>query len=49
VDTRELPPEAEDAGMTAVSTIWNIAVKYASQETAAVRQEADDTRKRMTE
>lgn len=49
VETRELPPEAEDAGMTAISTIWNIAVKYANQEVAAVRQEAEDTKKRLGE
>lgn len=49
VETRELPPEAEDAGMTAITTIWNVAVKYANQETAAVRQEAEDTKKRLTE
>lgn len=46
-ETKELPPEAEDAGMQAITTMWNVAVKYASQETAAVRQEADDTKKRM--
>lgn len=49
VETRELPPEAEDAGMTAITTIWNVAVKYANQETAAVRQEAEDTKKRLSE
>ena len=47
VDMKELPPEAEDAGLTAITTIWNIAVKHASQETAAVRQEAEDTKKRL--
>lgn len=47
VDLKELPPEAEDAGLTAITSIWNIAVKHASQETAAVRQEAEDTKKRL--
>lgn len=49
VDTRELPPEAEDAGMTAITTIWNVAVRYANEEKAAMRQEHEDTKKRLSE
>lgn len=49
VDTRELPPEAEDAGMTAITTIWNVAVRYANEEKAAMRQENEDTKKRLSE
>jgi septal ring factor EnvC (AmiA/AmiB activator) len=47
VDAKALPPEAENAALTAITTLWNIAVKYATQETAAVRQEAEDNRQRL--
>ena len=43
IDAKDLPPEAEDAAMTAITAIWNIATKHAAKETAAVRQELTDT------
>ena len=48
VTTSPLPPEAEDAAMVAITSIWAIATKHAKQETDAVRQEADDTKKTLS-
>lgn len=44
---RELPEEAENAALQAITTVWQIAVNYAWKETQAVQQELDDTKKRM--
>lgn len=45
----DLPEAAEQAGMTAITTIWNVAVKLANEEKAAMRQDHEDTKKRLSE
>jgi hypothetical protein len=47
VDTRTLPPEVEDAMMTAVMSVWNVANKAASGDLAAIKQDHADEVKRL--
>lgn len=46
-NVKSLPPEAEDAFMTSMTTIWNLAVKLASEETAHIKQIAEDNEKML--
>ncbi len=45
VEARAMPPEAEDAAMVAITSIWNIAANHAAKEVQAIQQEMDDMKK----
>lgn len=47
VDIRSLPETVENAAMTAITTIWNIATKIANEDIAALKEEHRAERKRL--
>lgn len=46
VDVRSLPEVVENAALTAITTIWNVANKEAREEIAAIKEEHKAERKR---
>lgn len=47
VDMRALPEAVENAALTAITTIWNVATKEASAEIAALKEDHKAEKKRM--
>lgn len=49
VDTRSVPQEVEDALLSTLHQLWGVATKAADKDIAAIKQEAEDERRRLSE